>query len=35
MEMLRAIANSSEAIVRFEGNDYYKDLTVTDTDKKH
>lgn len=34
MEMLRAIADSSEAIIRFEGDDYYKDLTVTDTDKK-
>ena len=34
MEMLRAIADSSEAIIRFEGKDYYDDLTVTDTDKK-
>jgi len=34
IKMLRAIADSSEAIVRFQGDNYRHDLTVTDTDKK-
>ena len=33
LEMLRDIANSSEAIIRFEGDDYSYDYTVTDADK--
>ncbi len=33
LKMLRAIANSSETIIRFEGDDYLHDLTVKDSDK--
>ena len=33
IEMLKKIANSSETIVRFEGENYYYDFTVKDTDK--
>lgn len=32
--MLRAIADSSETIIRFEGDNYYDDLTVTNKDKE-
>ena len=31
--MLRAIDDSTETIIRFEGDDYYHDLTVTNSDK--
>ena len=31
--MLWAIANSTETIIRFEGDDYYRDFTVTAKDK--
>lgn len=31
--MLRQIAGSNETIIRFQGNDYSHDLTVTKTDK--
>jgi len=34
IEMLRAIANSTETIVRFEGDDYYRDITVSAKDKE-
>jgi len=34
IEMLQAIANSSETIIRFQGDNYYYDLTVTETDKQ-
>ena len=34
VEMLWAIANSTETIVRFEGDDYYHDFTVKDSDKQ-
>ncbi len=34
LEMLRAIADSKETIVRFEGDDYIHDFTVSDSDKK-
>ena len=34
IEMLWAIANSDETIVRFEGDDYYYDYTVTESDKQ-
>lgn len=33
IEMLWAIANSTETIIRFEGDDYYRDFTVTAKDK--
>lgn len=33
IKMLKAIAESDETIIRFEGDDYYYDLTVTNTDK--
>ncbi len=33
IDMLNRIANSSETIVRFQGDDYYYDLTVTQEDK--
>ena len=33
-EMLWAIANSSEAMIRFEGDDYVSDYTVRDSDKE-
>lgn len=33
IEMLRAIAESEETIIRFEGDDYYYDFTVTSADK--
>lgn len=33
-EMLWAIANSEETLVRFEGDDYYHDFTVNSTDKQ-
>ncbi len=33
IKMLRAIANSKETIIRFEGDDYWHDLTVKDSDK--
>lgn len=32
-EILRAIADSTETIVRFEGDDYYRDFTVSAGDK--
>jgi len=32
--MLRTIANSSETIVRFEGDDYYHDITISSSDKE-
>ena len=31
--MLWAIANSTKTVVRFEGDDYYYDYTVTDSQK--
>ena len=34
IEMLWAIANSTETIVRFQGDDYSHDFTVTDSDKQ-
>lgn len=34
MEMLWAIANSNETIIRFEGDDYIHDFTVRDSDKQ-
>lgn len=34
LKMLKAIAQSDETVIRFEGDDYYYDLTVTPTDKK-
>ena len=34
IEMLWAIANATETIIRFEGDDYYSDFTVKDTDKQ-
>ena len=33
IKMLQAIANSKETIIRFEGDDYWYDLTVKDSDK--
>lgn len=33
IEMLEKIANSTETIVRFQGDNYYYDLTVKDSDK--
>lgn len=33
IEMLWAIANSTKTVVRFEGDDYYYDYTVTDSQK--
>lgn len=32
--MLKAIADSEETIVRFEGDNYHKDITIKDKDKK-
>lgn len=34
LEIFRAIANSTETIVRFQGDDYWYDFTVGDADKK-
>ena len=34
IEMLWAIANSEETIIRFEGDDYYRDFTVSASDKQ-
>lgn len=34
LEMLRAIAASEETIIRFQGDTYYYDLTVSGTDKQ-
>ena len=34
INILSAIANSTETIVRFEGDNYYRDVTISDTDKK-
>ncbi len=34
IEILKAIANSNETIVRFEGDDYYRDVTIGADDKK-
>lgn len=34
IQMLKAIANSSETIIRFQGDDYYYDLYVSDKDKE-
>lgn len=34
IEMLWEIANSKETIIRFEGNDYYDNFTVSAADKK-
>lgn len=34
LKMLRAIADSSETIIRFEGDEYYYDLYVKDIDKQ-
>lgn len=33
-ELLWAIANSTQTIVRFEGDDYYYDFTVSANDKQ-
>ncbi len=33
-EMLQKIAESNETIIRFQGDDYHYDLTVTKTDKE-
>ena len=33
-EILGAIAGSSETIVRFEGDDYYRDFTISAGDKE-
>lgn len=33
LEMLNAIANSTRTIVRFEGDDYYRDVTISQADK--
>ena len=33
ISLLREIANSNEAIIRFEGKDHYYDLTVSNSDK--
>ena len=34
IEMLWAIANSTETLVRFQGDDYSRDFTITDADKQ-
>lgn len=34
MEILNAIADSSKTVVRFEGDNYYDDFTVTAADKQ-
>ena len=34
LQMLQAIADSEETIIRFEGDEYYYDLYVTDKDKQ-
>lgn len=34
IQMLKEIASSNETIVRFEGDDHYKDLTIKSTDKQ-
>lgn len=34
IEMLKAIADSKETIVRFQGDDYYDDITISASDKK-
>lgn len=34
IEILKAIANSNETIVRFEGDEYYRDITIAAEDKK-
>lgn len=34
VEIFWAIANSTETIVRFQGDDYWYDFTVGDADKK-
>ena len=34
IEMLWAIANSTEALVRFQGDDYSRDFTISDSDKQ-
>ena len=33
IEILQAIANSEKTVIRFEGDDYYRDFTVSDKDK--
>lgn len=33
LEMLNAIADSERTIVRFEGDDYYRDVTISQSDK--
>ena len=34
IQMLQAIANSKQTIIRFQGDDYHYDLSVTNTDKQ-
>lgn len=34
VDMLRAIAKSKKTVVRFEGDHYYKDAVITDSDKQ-
>lgn len=34
LQMLQAIAQSEETIIRFQGDNYYYDLYVTDMDKQ-
>lgn len=34
IDILKAIANSEETIVRFEGDNYYRDITISNGDKK-
>ena len=34
IELLRAIADSERTIIRFEGDDYYDDITVSSSDKQ-
>lgn len=34
IELLKAIANSEKTIIRFEGDEYYDDFTVKESDKK-
>ena len=34
IQMLQQIANSEETIIRFQGDDYHYDLTISASDKK-
>lgn len=34
LEILQAIANSEKTVIRFEGDDYYRDFTVKEKDKE-